>query len=231
MKLGALADALLLGGNDRIVEFQIDAWRTKADKAERDRLLERSMIPAKTAELEAARSLVSSIEGILWNDFRIALDGQFQLALEWTEESSLGPVLCRGKLDHWDETRCKIHDVKAVADARPDKIHRQACAFGYDIQAAAYVSAIEHWRPELAGRVEFLDLYCHTGEPTDVVPVRACSAFLEYGQMRWRRAIETWAQCRQTNTWPGMVREIIPADVPAYMMQRELEAHEDDENL
>jgi len=224
MKLGALADALLLGGEDRIVEFDIDAWRKTADKEARDDLLAQRMIPAKTAEIASARDMVGEIRRILSADFGIALDGQFQLALEWTEQSRLGPVLCRGKLDHWDEGSCTIHDVKATANARPDNVQRQAVAMGYDIQAAAYISAVEHWRPDLAGRVEFIDLHCHTDEPFDVVPIRACGSFIDLGRMRWQRAIDQWAECLDSGKWPGMAAGlIIPGEAPAYAMQREME--------
>lgn len=225
MRLGTVMDALLLGGEDRIVEFEIEAWRKTVDKEARKLHANAGRIPVKTAELQRARERAISIERTLWDDFQIALDGDFQVAIEWEEESSLGPVVCRCKLDHLRGDT--IDDIKATADARPDKIHRAAIANGYDIQAAAYTSALEHLRPELVGRVKFRDLYCHMADPVDVVPVLACSAFLEFGQMRWRRAVERWARCMRYNVWPGMVDRIIPAEVPAWVMQREYEAQED----
>lgn len=231
MKLGSLADALMLGGEHRIVEFAIDAWRTKADKAERDRLLVDRMLPAKSQELADARALVGPLRELM-ADFGIALDGQFQVAIEWQEDSQLGPVLCRCKLDHFAERdgMAYIDDLKAVSDARPSKVHRQAIAFGYDIQASAYTRAVEAWRPDLAGRVVFRDLYCHVGEPLDVVPVRATGELLEFGTRRWLRAVERWARCLHTGKWPGMVDRIIPGEVPAYCLQQEEQASLDDED-
>jgi hypothetical protein len=226
MKLGILADALLLGGTDRIREIPLPNWRTKTSQEERDAFLADGLIPALSHELQTATDLVSRILRVLHNDFGIHFTGTSQLALEWTEQShEHGAVLCRGKLDHVVEVGGKlvIYDVKATADARPHKIQRRTVDMGYDIQAAAYMSAVEKWREDFAGRIDFIDLHCHIDGAVDVVPVQASGMLLDYGQMRWTRAIDTWAECHASNRWPGMATSIIPGEVPAYAMQREME--------
>ena len=230
MKLGTLADALLLGRASSIRELPFDDWRTKASKKAWADALAAGAIPCLGKELEPALTLVGQITKLLRADFGIALTGRNQVQLTWTEESPHGPVLCRCMLDHWLEERATILDIKTTTADQLQRLHSIAVRFGYDIQAAAYISGVRHWKPELAGRVEFIDVHCVVGPPVDVVPLSACHSFIDLGEMRWQRAVDTWAECRKNDDWPGIARKrIAPAEAPAWALQREQEIQEYDE--
>ena len=229
MKLGSLADAILLGGANQIRELPFDDWRTRASKEARAETVAAGEMPVLGKDLAHALELVKQITTLLHEDFGITLDGQHQVQLEWTEEAhsddgTPNPVICRGMLDHWLEDRATIIDIKRTTVKQLKRLHANAVDFGYDIQGAAYTSAVEHWKPDLAGRVQFIDLHCIVGPPVDVVPVSYCHSLADLGAMRWARAVDTWAECLRDDYWPGVARgKIVPGEAPVYALQREHE--------
>src|SRR5690606_13896394 len=130
----------------------------KAAQEARDAAREAGKTPVlerKFAELDAAAKRIRANIA----SFGIELDGRSEGAIEWLEPGDVGEVLCRGMLDHLVLERATIIDLKTIRSADLRTCSRHAVELGYDIQAAAYTSAIEKLRPELAGRVDYLWLF------------------------------------------------------------------------
>ncbi len=94
--------------------------------------------------------------------------------------------------------------------------------YGYDVQRAAYTSALRTIKPELAGREDFVFLFCEIEEPFCVTPVRPDGQFRDLGQRRWERAVQTWRDCLRFDNWPGYSDRIIDVAPMPWALAREL---------
>lgn len=219
--LGSLIHRLVLGNGADVVGVDADDWRTKAAKEEREAIRAAGKIPVLLGKLQAAEEMVEAIRCQL-DGFGISLDGQSEGAAVWEEESSHGPVLCRGMMDHLIIDEGRIYDLKTTECAHPSAIQRCMVSRGSDIQFAAYTSAVRALRPELAGREDFVFIYVETEYPYAMTPVRPNGAMREMGAARWRRAVETWGSCLMRDTWPGYATAILDIEPPGWALHQEM---------
>jgi len=220
MDRGTVVHALVLGKGKEFAALPFDDFRTNAAKAARDAARDKGLVPIKTEDLDDARVIAERVTSQL-ADHGIHLTGESEVAIEWYEPSSHGPVLCRCMMDHLLLEAGTIVDLKISASAAPPSIERSAETFGYAIQRAAYTRALEAVRPELAGRVDFLFAFGEPEEPYALNLCRGDGAFREVGERRWLRAVEQWASCLNTNTWPAYGSGINPLSVPAWVLKNE----------
>ncbi len=228
-KDGDVIHALVLDeGHEQIVVVRgFDDFRTKAAREARDEAIAAGRTPVlehKYESLEsAARVLRQNIRA-----FGIDLCGQSEVAIEWVEDGNLGDVLCRGKMDHMvlSPEAGAIYDVKKIRSADRRTCERSAAEYGYDIQHAAYISAVERLRPDLAGRVDYVMLFMELEPPYAVVPARPSGTLRELGDRRWARAVATWEDCLARNYWPSYTKAPIELDAPAWALMQEEAAEE-----
>lgn len=235
MDLGSVVHALLLEkGKDFVVirapagEPEFEDFKKKAAKEARDAARAAGKVPLLQRQLDEAVDVASAIRYRL-GELGIRLGGKSEFAAIWDERASDGSVVrCRGMLDKWDEDAATIYDLKIVRSAHPRACQSHMVGFGGDIQSAAYVRAMEQHRPCLAGRVQFVFLFCEVDPPHCfcVTPVVRAGTMRELGEQRWQRAINTWARCVATNQWPGYVTDVTAIEAPAWALSAELELSE-----
>lgn len=160
----------------------------------------------------------------------IRLNGVSEPGIVWYEPTTDGSgdeVECWGALDHWHAPTRTIYDLKIVRSAHPDACRKHLYAYGGDIQAAAYTSAVEQVHPELAGRVRFVFVFCelHSGA---VTPVTLAGDYAQLGRMRWARAVNTWARCLRTGHWPAYVEQTIAMSAPEWAFAEEMGTRAED---
>ena len=221
MNEGHLIHRLLLGkGTEVEVIAGFADFRKMAARDARDAAIEAGRVPMLehkyAALLAAAEALHGQIRG-----YDIDLNGESEIAIEWRELGNIGDVLCRGLLDHLVIDRAVIYDVKKIRSADLRTCARHAIEYGYDIQRAAYVSAVEKLRPDLAGRVDFVWLFCELEPPYAVVPARPDGALRELGEMRWQRAVGLWEHCLSHGYWPTYTNAITTIEAPPWALAQE----------
>jgi len=218
MDEGALVHALMLGAGPEIVPVDADDWRTKAAKEAREAARDAGKLPVLAAKLETARKLSEQLLARL-ADRGVVFSGMSELTAVWRE----GDTKCRGRLDHWREDIATIYDLKFYSSAQPEAFARQMIAHGLDIQRAAYVSAAEKIRPDLAGRVRFLNVVIESSEPHPITLVEARGSMREMGERKWRRAVELWERCLSSGKWPAYADDIVPVEAPAWAIAADME--------
>ncbi len=221
MKTGSLIDTMLLGGGQKIRVIDAKDFRTNDAKYGRDAAEAAGELPVLAHKYEAAESTVREITDSIAS-FGISLDGSSQAALVWEEEGLHGPVLCRGKVDNLALDRGTIYELKTANSVNPTVLERTIYSFGYDIQWAAYTHGLGTLKPELAGRVDFVWLFCETEPPYAVTPARPDGVLREIGMARWARAIADWSQCLHSDKWPTYTDEIIQIGAPPWAMSQEM---------
>lgn len=225
---GTILDSLLLGGDQELVASPYEDYRTKAARTWRAEQEAAGRLPVKRAELGrmmiAAQQVKANLRGLGVNLDSPAL--RKQVTVIWDD----GIVRCRGRLDALliDERggTATIFDLKRTAWAASEVVARSCVTYGYDIQWAAYTSAIESVRPDLAGRVEMEFLFAETEPPYQVRRAPLAGSMKELGRHRWRRAVKLWRECLKANCWPGY--DATPLEAPPYALaQMEREQFED----
>lgn len=183
------------------VEYE-SAWRTDVIKEMRDAAKAAGKLPVLPGGESEYTGIVKA-----WRDqfpqFEVELSGESQVRIEWESDG----VACSGQLDHLivEPDYAIVYDVKGVECASQEAITRSVSMYGYDIQGAAYVEAVETKYPHLAGRVSFKLICGEKDESTDyglnVVPYSG--TMRELGQRKWRRAKRMWAECMRTGEFAG----------------------------
>jgi hypothetical protein len=217
---GSLSHALLLDEGKGIEVVNADDWRTKVAQAARDDARAAGKIPVLRGDYEDARETADTLKQ-RFAALGIALDGESETTALWTETARNGrEVQCRGMIDHMKLPR--ILDIKSIRSANPAMCRKHVENYGYALQRAAYVSAVERIRPELAGRIDFVFVFYELEPPFAVTPVRLSGAFREIGERGWRRAVDRWESCLRTNTWPSYADGILDLEPSPWALDRDM---------
>lgn len=190
-----------------ILDF--DDFRTNAAKEARDDALHHDKTPILAREYEVHIAAGVIIKKRLADQGVVFEGGEYQKRVEWT--CGLTGANCKGFLDYY--LPGVIWDLKCVVDASPRKVQRSFVDYGWDIQHAAYIDAIETIEPELAGRVQMLYAFAETEPPYAVHIYQPDGMMKDLGASKWHHAKERWVGCLELNHWPGYfdgVRQISP---------------------
>ncbi len=217
---GKLLDRLLLGTGPEIVVVDADAWRTNVAKDARDAAKKAGKLPVLKHKLAAQQEIVTAWKAQLVAH-EIEFTGKSQVTLDWEVDG----VPRRGKVDHLilTDSCAIIYDVKSADDASQQGITRSVVSYGYDIQGAAYVQAVETLYPHLAGRVTF-KLIVGEKEKRDAYAINVVAfggTMRELGERKWRRAGRIWGECLRTGEFPGYPG--LPIDATPWQLADEME--------
>lgn len=216
MDHGTLIHALLLGRGPQIVPVEAKRWDTNDAKAAR----EAARMAGKHAVLAHKLASAEAVATILRTRMEaqgVVLDGEPEVTAAWESNG----VMCRGRFDHVRKDDRTILDIKTCESAHPNAIQRQIENYGYDIQGAAYVEALETVRPDLAGDVRLQLVFCECDQPYAVTVVTFAGSMMELGRRRWARAVRTWKACRAANKWPAYADGPIAVEASDFAIGRE----------
>lgn len=239
---GTLLHALVLGeGREDIVVIDADNFRTKAAQELRDAASDAGKVPILKKDMaQAERSAAAVISAI--EDAGLHLGGVSEQVAVWEEETGSGLIQCRARMDHTDlGTPNMPVDTPFILDLKttslgtdPESAAATIAKSGYDLQRAAYLSAVERIRPDLAGRIRFVWVFVEElpfGSPFPVLVsmYEAGGSMRELGKQKWFRACEKWGECwsrHRTRPWPAYNTNNAPLmlEAPEWAMKRELEA-------
>jgi hypothetical protein len=112
-------------------------------------------------------------------------------------------VWLRARIDYLTDASegSTIVDLKTAASADPRDFGRSAAEFGYDIQHCWYQYVLELARGDK--NTDFRFIVVEKSAPYLVSVIELDGLFSIIGNMRMRRAIETYKKCKEINEWPG----------------------------
>ena len=209
--LGTVLHRLVLGKGATVAVLDFPDYRTKAAREARDAATAAGHTPI-LAEEAGEMVATAKIIGERLADLGVQLTGQSEVAVEWREPVFMtdgATVQCRAMFDHVFMDSGLIFDLKKTVSAHPGDLAKTITSYGYDIQHAAYTSAMRALRPELAGRETFTFLFCEIEPPFAVTPVRLTGEFRELGERRWQRAVRTWHECTTRGRWPAYADGVV----------------------
>lgn len=146
------------------------------------------------------------------NTVQALLDGALiERSLFWKDQTG---VECKARLDGYNPILKTVFDLKTTKDASAWEFGYQAAKLKYHYQAAMYlnaVSAVSGEAPEF-----FVFIVVENEAPFSVVTYRVNAADLAKGQAGVRAALDTYARCLETNTWPAYPDKILDLSLPAW---------------
>jgi exodeoxyribonuclease VIII len=109
-------------------------------------------------------------------------------------------VACRHRFDKLTDFGIGI-DLKTTVDARPDAFSRSVYTYAYHMQNAFYADQHE-WIT--GGKLkDFIFLVVESEEPYSVKMYRLDEESVEIGRHMYRKALDIYAQCKESGIWPG----------------------------
>lgn len=157
------------------------------------------------------RALIQYDEFPLWRALRSA---KREMSVFWTDEET--GVQCRVRFDALSAPYAQF-DLKTTTDARPEAFLKQAIRLDYDLQAAMYTEAARHYTGEI---LPFFFAAVEEDRPHGVWLHEADSDMMDSGWNKFRHALQTYKQCRDTGKWPKYHNSVSRLRWPHYAQFR-----------
>ncbi len=144
---------------------------------------------------------------------RIFEDGKAEQSVFWTDPET--GVLCKCRPD-WllGGENPAILDLKSTEDASAEAFTRSSYNWQYHLQAAWYLDGVEHalgLKPDA-----FMFLAHEKTAPFASAYYFADDAMIEAGRIAYRKALRLYAECLNSNKWPGYAPQLQPLGLPRW---------------
>jgi len=212
--LGHAAHTLVLGYGAEIGEVKADGWTTKAAKEAREKLRAEGKTPLLTKQVDQVNRMAASLKS---HPIAAALfaDGVPERSMYWRDPET--GVMLRARPD-WLPTqtsgRLIVTDYKTAAGAEPGEFAKSAAKYGYHQQAAWYLDGIAALG--LADDAAFVFVIQSKTPPYPVSVVELDQEALLLGRRLNRRAIDIFAECYETDTWPTWGNDVHLVSLPTW---------------
>ncbi len=234
---GNILHHMILGsGDNNTAIIEHDSYRTKAAQDARDKARAAGKTPVKRADFDELGDVADALTERMDADPGLSLyhapeeNAYSELTILHQRKMQHGPIWIRTRLDHvkfYPGRGIEAYDLKTTGkrgNAHRRRASETIAREGYDIQAAAYVGALEAAWPKYAGRVSYVWVFAETCRPQNI-GVHGCGPggiFPDRGQRLWDAACEMWATGVHTGRWPGYHHyEQLPA--PGWLEYQEAE--------
>lgn len=146
--------------------------------------------------------------------------GHPEVSAYWIDEET--GELCRCRPD-WvspvNDGAVVLLDVKTYSNASPVEFARQVARMRYHLQAAYYTDGFEF--ASGAEVLAFVFVAVEVDWPHAATAVMLDDAAIDQGRRDYRRNLNTYAQCRKTNVWPGYSDKIELVTLPRWAFDKE----------
>lgn len=218
--LGSAVHALVLGAGAALVEVQADSWRTAAAKTARDAARAAGQTPLLSADLDRARAMAAAVAVHPVAGPLLGGDYLAERTIIWADPDR--GIWRRAMLDALllDGPRPLVVDLKTTSGGLDDaSIAKSVADYGYHQQASWYLDAAES-----LGLVDaaFLFVFVQKAAPHLVRVVELDTDALAEGARANAAAMDLWAECRATGTWPGHDPAPALVSLPAWAYRKDI---------
>lgn len=221
-EFGSAAHKLVLGAGPELVEFagtgkNPEAWQKEDDKAAVAEIRRRGAIPLKPSEMAQVQAMAAKLrEHPLASALLTPEGGKPEQALIW-EDPETG-IMCRSLVDWLPNrtgSRLVLGDYKSALSANPEDFRRAAYTYGYCMQDPWYLDGIKALG--LDDDPDFVFVVQMKTAPYLVSLIRLDEEALRVGAERNRKARRIFADCQESDVWPGFTDfEIAEVSLPSY---------------
>lgn len=139
----------------------------------------------------------------------LVVDGFAERVFKWTDPHT--KVKCKIKPDFYNTKRNVCLDLKSTDDASTYKFSRSAFKYRYHVQSPFYTDGLK----ENGINSNAFIFIAVEKEPPYLVNVHFLPKDgMDLGRQTYIEDLETYAQCKNNNSWPGYDEEITPLELP-----------------
>jgi hypothetical protein len=217
--MGHVVHGLILGVGLDVVPVDATNWTTKAAKDARDAAHAEGKVPLLAADLAKAEVMAKAVREHHTAGALLAV-GDPEITGYWHDEATAARLRLRTDWLHPGRNRIIGVDVKTTAGTgNPAKFAKSCADFGYHQQAAWYLDGLA--ATGVSPDAAFLFIVVPKDPPHLVTVCELTADDIERGRALNRKAINTYAECRATNHWPGYGEQIHRITIPAYARYQE----------
>lgn len=202
MWLGSAVHRIALGRGREISCIKYPNYMATSAREARDLAVANGRIPVLENELVKARELA----GVVREEIEAECGGspyQTEVAVFWIEKTRHGPVWCRSCLDVWCPDKALILDPKVLSiNATANAFGRVSGERGYDLQAVFNARGVQK-ALDLPEPPDFANVVIESAEPHGSAVFFPNAETKTAAEARCAEAIETFARCLHTRTWPS----------------------------
>jgi hypothetical protein len=214
--VGHAAHHQVLGTGPEIVVIPFDDWRSKDAKAAVKAARDRGAVPVKPAEMDDVRGMGRRLSRHKVAGPLFERDGVVERSAVWLDEEF--GVFLRARFD-WSFVAADgvftIVDYKSTeGKASPAKVAKAIYDFGYYTQHVFYQAGAEVCG--LGDRIRFLFVFQEKNPPYICTVAEIDDESHDWAGLAVRKAVETFARCRERGEWPDYADDIIRASLPKY---------------
>lgn len=214
---GHAAHLQVLGAGAPLVVVDAKDWRTKAAQEQRDAAHAAGHTPVLQHEHDVVVAMAAAIRehpiaSALFDPDRGKPEQSLFAVDQWHG------VMRRARLD-WlpdprPDGRLILPDYKTAVCAEKNAFARSAASFGYHMQAPWYADLARDLG--LADDVAFVFVVQEKTPPYVVNVVQLDDTAMRIGRERNQRALEIYAECAATDTWPGYSDDVELVSLPGW---------------
>jgi hypothetical protein len=140
------------------------------------------------------------------------LDGALmELSVQWKDDAT--GVLCKARLDAYNERIGTVIDIKTTIDASPQGFGRKLYAYGYNRQAAWYLDSL---RAHNESAYHFVFIAVEKEPPYSIGLYRLSDEAIKLSRSENQALLRRYAECSRTDVWPGYTDGIEDISIPKY---------------
>jgi|694.fasta_scaffold05059_23 hypothetical protein len=179
----------------------------------------------KSEDFNRAAELAASVRSN--PHFSRLIDGaMFEVTLTWTDEET--GIKCKARLDCYNPELGVIVDLKTTIDASPRGFPRKLYAYRYNCQAAWYL----HGLVENKAHGQHFIFAAVEKEPPHLLGLyRLSDEAIKLSNAENTSLLKKYAQCLETDYWPGYTEGIEDISIPEYGVTTLEENHGTEESI
>ncbi len=226
MELGTAAHRLVLGVGRELHEVKADNWRKDVTKKEAEDARAEGKLPLLTKDLDVVKAMAARLRQHDWANKLLSQGGQPEASAFWQDPDTNLWWRCR-----WDRMpdpdprrRPILVDYKTTdkGGAAPKRFSKAIADFRYYLQAHVYTAGYN----VLLGRhasapAAFALIAQERVAPYRVAVYELHPDALRKGREDAARAMAIYAECTETNTWPGYEPDPQVLDLPYWAYRDE----------
>ena len=211
---GHAAHQLVLGTGAEIVEVHEETWAKKVAKEARDEAYAAGHIPLLSHQVKQVKDMAAALlhHPVARTMFT---NGRAEQSLFWTDKVTGANLRCRiDWLPYPGLERMIVPDYKTAVSATGPAFAKALHTYGYHQQDDWYSEAIRQcgWDDD----PRFVFVVQEKSAPYLVQVFEPDAEAIQAGRERNRQAINLFAQCVATDTWPGYSTGIEPVSLPPW---------------
>lgn len=216
---GHAAHKMVLGEGSQLTRVNFDNWRTGEAQKQRNHAWLHGKAPLLARDIETAMVMAGRVHAHPIAG-RLLQRGTAEMSGYWHDDDT--GIRLRLRTDWLTDPgsaggRIIAVDYKTSTSANPAAFAKAAADYGYHCQQAFYEDGL---REVGVGDVGFVFIVQQKTPPYLVSVVQLDPEAVALGRRLNRRAIETFARCRENNVWPGYSDGIETVSLPGWLVKQ-----------